>query len=347
MKKKTVLPLLTLFSLLGVFSGLTADEGVTEGILIAKGANNGWLDVRPDGTTDEGEILVPSDLVEAVSHLYTPNRVKVEWAKATGEDHPTATAVHNLRPAGDEGVVEGKVAAKFDDNWIDIKPDEGPLRRYVPRWIGGADGGNDQVAGNLIREAEVGSDVRATWVYDERVRLVTLEKLGGEPEPEPEPNKAPRLWEASVKPQQGLPDQEFTFEVLYRDEDGDAPSYVVLRLDDDEHGMEADGQGPEGSTWYRLKLTNLSSGPHRYSYKASDGDAVVDTDWRDGPDVAVVEPEPEPGMVKDARQVRTIGAHFAALDDAGALEVLFEGDPALNAAQRCIVEEEEAWILGA
>jgi hypothetical protein len=52
-------------------------------------------------------------------------------------------------------------------------------------------------------------------------------------------------------------------------------------------------------------------------------------------------------MVKDARQVRSIAAHFAALDDAGALEVLFEGDPALSAAQRCIVEQEEAWILGA
>ncbi len=62
---------------------------------------------------------------------------------------------------------------------------------------------------------------------------------------------------------------------------------------------------------------------------------------------SLVEPEPEADIVKDARQVRSIAAHFAALDDTGDLGALFEGDPALSAAQRNIVEQEEAWILGA
>lgn len=62
---------------------------------------------------------------------------------------------------------------------------------------------------------------------------------------------------------------------------------------------------------------------------------------------SLVAPEPEPGIVKDARQVRTIAAHFAALDAEGALGALFEGDPALTPAERKIVETEEAWILGA
>jgi len=62
---------------------------------------------------------------------------------------------------------------------------------------------------------------------------------------------------------------------------------------------------------------------------------------------SLVEPEPEADMVKDARQVRTIAAHFAALDEAGELGAFFAGDPALTPAERCIVEREEAWILGA
>ncbi len=62
---------------------------------------------------------------------------------------------------------------------------------------------------------------------------------------------------------------------------------------------------------------------------------------------SLVDPEPEADMVKDARQVRTIAAHFATLDDAGDLAVLFEGDSTLTAEEREIVENEEAWILGA
>ena len=164
------------------------ETGAVEGILVDKGANNDSLYIRPDGNAPAGKILVPNDLVEAVSHLYTPNRVKVEWSKTEGATHPTATAVQNLRPAENQGTVTGKVVAKDDDNWIEIKQVDGPLRRYVPRWIGGNTGGLDQVAKDLIREAEVGSDVNATWEYDERIRLVSLIKLGGEqPNPQPEP----------------------------------------------------------------------------------------------------------------------------------------------------------------
>ena len=45
--------------------------------------------------------------------------------------------------------------------------------------------------------------------------------------------------------------------------------------------------------------------------------------------------------------MRTLAAHFAALDAAGNLGALFEGDPAMTAAERTIVETEESWILGA
>ena len=62
---------------------------------------------------------------------------------------------------------------------------------------------------------------------------------------------------------------------------------------------------------------------------------------------SLVEPAPERDLVKDAKQVRTIAAHFASLDEAGALGALFEGDPTLSRAERMIIETEEAWILGA
>ena len=62
---------------------------------------------------------------------------------------------------------------------------------------------------------------------------------------------------------------------------------------------------------------------------------------------SLVEPAPERDLVKDAKQVRTIAAHFASLDEAGALGALFEGDPTLSRVERMIIETEEAWILGA
>lgn len=62
---------------------------------------------------------------------------------------------------------------------------------------------------------------------------------------------------------------------------------------------------------------------------------------------SLVEPAPERNLVKDAKQVRTIAAHFASLDEAGSLGALFEGDPTLSRAERMIIETEEAWILGA
>ena len=62
---------------------------------------------------------------------------------------------------------------------------------------------------------------------------------------------------------------------------------------------------------------------------------------------SLVEPAPERNLVKDAKQVRTIAAHFASLDEAGALGALFEGDPTLSRVERMIIETEEAWILGA
>jgi hypothetical protein len=61
---------------------------------------------------------------------------------------------------------------------------------------------------------------------------------------------------------------------------------------------------------------------------------------------SLVRAEPEPGEPRDAGQVRALARHFAALDETGALEPLFAGDPSLAFGERRAVEREEAWILG-
>jgi hypothetical protein len=52
------------------------------------------------------------------------------------------------------------------------------------------------------------------------------------------------------------------------------------------------------------------------------------------------------GQVKDAVQVRTMAAHFAALDDAGKLSTLLAGPAYLTPEDRERVEQEEGWTLG-
>lgn len=56
--------------------------------------------------------------------------------------------------------------------------------------------------------------------------------------------------------------------------------------------------------------------------------------------------QPAAGEVKDAVQVRTMAAHFAALDDAGQLSTLFAGPAYLTPEDRETVETEEGWTLG-
>ena len=56
--------------------------------------------------------------------------------------------------------------------------------------------------------------------------------------------------------------------------------------------------------------------------------------------------QPAAGEVKDAAQVTTMAAHFAALDDAGELPSLFAGPTHLTPEQRETIEQGEGWTLG-
>ncbi|MGC2411533.1 MAG: precorrin-8X methylmutase [Stellaceae bacterium] len=61
--------------------------------------------------------------------------------------------------------------------------------------------------------------------------------------------------------------------------------------------------------------------------------------WRD-------EIRPDHGPPTDKAQVRTVAEIFAARDRAGELRSWFAGAPSLKSAERCIIENEEAWTLG-
>lgn len=51
-------------------------------------------------------------------------------------------------------------------------------------------------------------------------------------------------------------------------------------------------------------------------------------------------------LPKDAGQVAAMVEAFAHADAAGELPAWFQGDPVLSAAERAVIEQEEAWILG-
>ena len=73
------------------------------------------------------------------------------------------------------------------------------------------------------------------------------------------------------------------------------------------------------------------------------------------PDAAIVIAEVYPSLVpphpdekvKDAGQVRAIAERFLALDAESRLGPIFTGPDTLTPAERCAIETEEAWILGA
>jgi RNA polymerase sigma factor (sigma-70 family) len=162
------------------------DKGTVIGILTAKGEN--WIEVRADGDKDAKRYRprwlggAPQDgggldkpVLDSFKKLFVPNRVKLDWVIAEG---PRVTAVEAIVPAEKSGTVEGEVTAK-GENWVEVKGGDGAVNRYSPRWIGGLPkdgGGPDKDAIRAIGEVKPGDKVRLEWVYDERLRVVSIKK---------------------------------------------------------------------------------------------------------------------------------------------------------------------------
>jgi hypothetical protein len=81
---------------------------------------------------------------------------------------------------GKKGTVIGTLTAKTE-NAIELKADgEEKARRYVPQWRGGLPakgGGPDKAILKIIAEVTVGSRLEVEWVFEERLRCLSIKVL--------------------------------------------------------------------------------------------------------------------------------------------------------------------------
>ena len=81
---------------------------------------------------------------------------------------------------GKKGTVIGTVVAKTE-NAIEVKAaGEEKARKYVPQWRGGlpaAGGGLDKEILKAIREIKIGSRVEVEWLFEERLRVMSIKVL--------------------------------------------------------------------------------------------------------------------------------------------------------------------------
>ena len=81
---------------------------------------------------------------------------------------------------GKKGKALGTLTAK-SENSIEVKADgEEKARRYVPRWIGGAPangGGPEKALLKVFKGLKVGSRVEVQWVFEERLRALSVKTL--------------------------------------------------------------------------------------------------------------------------------------------------------------------------
>ena len=102
----------------------------------------------------------------------------------------------------------------------------------------------------------------------------------------PDWNEPPEIWDSDIEPYEGTPDDEFTFRVLYHDEEGDAPEFVKLRLDGKNHSMAKEDPKADDyvdGVWYMVKVSELDWGPHRHSFLISDETNTSTTTVEVGP----------------------------------------------------------------
>jgi serine/threonine-protein kinase len=158
-------------------------SGTVLGILTNKGDD--WIEVKADedGLERRYTPLVDSagrpdaGTKKAISGLVSPNRVSLTWRLQGG--HRRIVDVRMLPPGGDKGTVVGTVAAK-SMQWIEVKPDDGPPERFMPRWVGGMPhegGGFEKELLVALLTVNVGDRAKLDWVYDLRKRVVAVKRL--------------------------------------------------------------------------------------------------------------------------------------------------------------------------
>lgn len=171
------------------------NSGKLRGILAAKSLT--WIEVKVDGESHLRRFIptwrggLPKDggnldnyVLNKIADLRTGNRVELHWVL---DDQLRLVNIRTLKPTRSRGEQRGTVYQK-GGHWIDVKPENGPLQRFIPRWLGRFEeqgGGLDGEILHSIAETKVGDEVLIEWAYDDRKRIISFMDPNPPP-PEPE-----------------------------------------------------------------------------------------------------------------------------------------------------------------
>ncbi|MCK4613827.1 MAG: hypothetical protein KAU14_03405, partial [Thermoplasmata archaeon] len=110
-------------------------------------------------------------------------------------------------------------------------------------------------------------------------------------------NNPPELSDGKVVPTMGTKSTQFTYSVLYRDEEDDAPAEISVTIDGKKYALtRRDGALPDyasGEIFEVVGVTRLRGNHHTFVFSATDGmaDAMGDTSIHRGPVVVNTPPE--------------------------------------------------------
>ncbi|MCX7806071.1 MAG: serine/threonine protein kinase, partial [Planctomycetota bacterium] len=158
-------------------------QGVFDGIFMANGQGNNWVDFKADGedVSRRYPLATGADgtpdraILDVLQKVFSLNRGRVSWRLVNGQ--PVATAVEIATPKEQSGTLIG-VLTFNQNNCIEVKPDSGPPERFIPRWMGGhpsQGGGLDRQMVAALTRFKVGDRVRVSWIYETRKRVVGIE----------------------------------------------------------------------------------------------------------------------------------------------------------------------------
>ena len=154
-----------------------------QGIMANKGPDFAIIKEDGEGFIRRYTLIDPAGgglnhaLANELKGIVTTVRVEFSWTRVGGtrvlqriakQPHPTQS-----------GTVTGMVIDQ-GPNYVDVKPDDEPPRRYIPRWIGGMPhqgGGPEKHVAIQIAQVRVGNRVKVDWVYDSRRRVTAIQVL--------------------------------------------------------------------------------------------------------------------------------------------------------------------------
>jgi len=155
--------------------GKETTAGTFDGIILNKGPD--FVEFKADGEDVPRRYSPPAlpgggldvQVLDSIKKVVTLNRAKLSW-KLQPDGQPAVVGIQVEVPPP-SGTLVGAVAY-LQNNCLEVKPDNGPPERFLPRW---AAGGPDAAVVQALAKLKVGDKVKVTWTYDNRKRLTAIE----------------------------------------------------------------------------------------------------------------------------------------------------------------------------